>query len=348
MNDLRGILLAVPLLLVSTPAGAHWAALRAPATALHAPSTDAPPVQSGQFVHTALQDWLPGTFSSTYVDGGNLRLQDGQTSGTFESQPLQTSFGLNAAILQWHAVATPDQELALDLRSSVDGQNWNDWQTAIAREQPDGAWLSQLFVLRPFTSWLQYRVRFAATAGTPLLNDVTLTYLNSTAGPSLVDLVGRVPPTGPPTLTPAPLSVAGPDWGVGASGGEVERQRPRQVILSEIHASADDPNSAATVRALQWVAQNVLQQSELPFHFLLDGSGTIYQGPGSATAHLPDAPPDVIQIALLADMEHEGLSEAAESSATQLLGWLGDAFNLTPAAVDVSVDAPSQLRDLLP
>ena len=102
------------------------------------------------------------------------------------------------------------------------------------------------------------------------------------------------------------------------------------------------------MRALQWVALNVLQQAELPFHFLLDGSGTIFQGPGSATEHFPDASTDVVQIGLLADMEHEGLSEAAEASVTQLLGWLGDAFNLTPASVDVEAGAPQQLRDLLP
>ena len=114
------------------------------------------------------------------------------------------------------------------------GRTWSDWQTAVAQQPSTGAWLSQLFVLRPFTSWLQYRVRFTAVADSPLLNDVTLTYLNSMAGPSLIDLVGRVPPTGPPTLTPVPLSIAGVDWGVSSPGGEVERQQPHRVILTEI------------------------------------------------------------------------------------------------------------------
>lgn len=325
-------LLVVPLLLLG------------PTTGHSAP----PEVQSGQYVQTNLDDWLQGTLTNVYVEGGDLRLQPDQGAGSYESRTIQAPFGLTAAVLQWHAQSSDGQTLTLELRSSVDGQAWADWQPAIGRDSPVGGTISQVYVLPPWTSWLQYRANLQAEAGSPTLSDVTLTYLNATAGPSLAELVGRVPPAGPPALTPPPPTVAGIDWGIQPIGTEIERQRPQRIVISEVHASADDPNSAATMRALQWVALQLEQRSVLPYHYLLDGAGNVFQGAGSGSVHLADTPAGEIRIALLADMEHEGLSEAAESGVTRLMGWLCDAWSLSPSSIEVAPDAPQQLLDLLP
>jgi len=330
---LRAMLL-FPLLLISAP--------------LRAPVAEPPPVQSGTFTASVLDEWLQGTLSGLYVDGGDLRLQDGQISGTYESPPLQAPSGLNAAVLQWHAVATSAQTVTLELRSSVDGNAWSDWQAAAPRSLPDGGALSQLYVLQPFTSWLQYRARLEAGTGSPSLADVAATYLNSTAGPSLVDIVARVPPAGPLTRTPAPPTIAALDWGALPIGGDVERQSPYRVELVEVRASADDPNSAATVRALQWVAQNLLEQEFLPYHYIVDGAGTIYQGSGSAGSRLPTLREGAVAIGLLADMQGEGLSEAAQAALAQLLGWLSEAYGIELSAVEIPPDAAPRLQELLP
>lgn len=327
-------MLLVPILVL---AGAGWQ-----------PRQEVPPVQTGQFVHSEVADWLPGTFTGVYVEGGDLRLQDGQAVGAFESQPLQTPFGLNAAIAQWHATATAGQTVTLELRSSVDGQTWTDWQAAMARPNPAGGAISQLYILRPFSSWLQYRARLETTSGSPTLADVTLTYLSSTAGPALIDMIGRVPPTGPLVKTPPPQTVAARDWGAVDPQADIERQRPGRIIISEIQAPADDPNSAATIRAAQWVANNLQRQDILPYHFLVDGAGTIYQGPRSPTAKLAEAPEGAVQIAVLADTQREGLSEAAQSTLAGLLGWLGDAYWIAPARVEVAQGAPARLAELAP
>src|SRR3712207_9429858 len=94
------------------------------------PAPDIPPVQSGQIVESELADWLRGTLSGIYVEGGELRLQPGQTSGTYESMAVQVPFGLNAAVLQWHATTTQTQTVTFELRSSVDGQAWTEWEAA--------------------------------------------------------------------------------------------------------------------------------------------------------------------------------------------------------------------------
>lgn len=315
---------------------------------LRSVGAEPPPVQHGQFAHSELEDWLQGVLSGVYVDGGDLRLEQGQATGEYLSAALQTPFGLNAAVVGWHASLTTGQTLTLELRSSLDGQTWSDWRPAIARPVSTGGMLSQLFVLRPFTSWLQYRAVFVAEGDSPSLADVTLTYLNSTAGPALVDIVSRTPPPGPTMLTPPPSTIAAVDWGVRLQDGEIEHRRPSRIVLSELQVPADDPNSAATVRALQWAATDLLGDAVLPYHFLIDGSGTIYQGAGAASVQLPGVLEGGIAVALLSDIATEGISEAAQAALSDLLGWLGDAFQIAPRTLELGPDAPVRLRETLP
>lgn len=307
-----------------------------------------PPVQHGQFVHSELNDWLQGVLSGVYVEGGDVRLEEGQIVGEYQSAALQTPFGLNAAVLGWHIAMTTGQTSTLELRSSVDGQTWSDWRPSVARPVSSGGMLSQIFVLRPFTSWLQYRVLMAAESGSPSLADVTLTYLNSTAGPALVDIVSRIPPSGPSVLTAAPPAIAAADWGIRFQDGEVAHRSPLRIVLSELQAPADDPNSAATVRALQWAATDLLGQKELPYHFLIDGSGTVYQGASAATVQLSGVSEGQIEVALLSDITAEGISEAAQSALSGLLGWLGDAFKIGPRSLELAPNASTRLQETLP
>src|SRR3712207_4086059 len=110
------------------------------------PAAEPPPVQSGRFVQSELADWLQGTLAGVYVEGGDLRLQPEQITGSYVSPPVQAPFGFNGAVLQWHAAVTTAQTLTLELRSSLDGQSWTGWQRAVPSTASDGGLLSQVFV----------------------------------------------------------------------------------------------------------------------------------------------------------------------------------------------------------
>ena len=311
------------------------------------PPVDVPLVQSGQFVQAELADWLAGFSNGVYVEGSELRLQDGQTAGTYESQPFQAAFGVNAAVLQWHAQVAEGQTLTFELRWSVDGQTWNNWQVARGRSSMDGGAISQMLVLPPFTSWMQYRVRFETATTSPTLADITVTYLDTTAGAASSAIATRIAAIGPAALTSAPPTIGIVDSGLQGLVGDIVRQTPRRILLSSVDVPMDDPNSAATIRALQWVNVNLEQRAGLPFHFIVDGAGRIFQGPGSATAVLPDVAEGTVAVAMLANVETGGLGETMPVALGGLLGWLVDAYGLSPNEVDVAPDAPAQLRDAL-
>ncbi|HEX6288839.1 MAG TPA: hypothetical protein VFZ66_06585 [Herpetosiphonaceae bacterium] len=315
-----------------------------PLTTLAAPLRQAPPVQIGAWTHGEVNDWLPGSFTNTFVEGSVLRLQDGQTGGEYLSAPLQAPFGFNAGVVEWSASVGADQGLTLQVRSSTDGQTWDDWQTLQRVAQQQGRAVSQVLVFRLFTSWLQYRV---ALSGSPTLDEIELTYISSTAGPRLVDIVGRVPLQGPETLTPAPEAIARAEWAGPSSTPRGERQRPQRVEVAQVLAPADDPNPLATLRALRWVSQTILAQPELPYHYAIDGQGNVYEGRGSVTQRIQGAEIGTVRVAVLANAEAEGVSEAAQARLIELLGWLSASYGIVPDQVSAASDAPQRLKDTI-
>lgn len=317
-----------------------------PLTTFAAPLPQALPVQSGSWTHSEVNDWLSGTFTNTFVDGSVLRLQDAQTSGEYVSAPLQAPFGFNAGVAQWAAAVGLDQALTIDVRSSIDGQTWDEWQPIQQATQRQGASVSQTLVFRLFTSYLQYRVGFTSQTGSPTLDQLTVTYLSSTAGPGLAEIVGRVPLQGPPTLTPAPEAIARAEWAGAAASGSGERQQPSKVELGQIPAPVDDPNPLATLRALRAVSQTILGQADLPYHYLIDGQGNLYEGYGSVTRRVPETEAGTVRIGLLANAEVEGVSEAAQARLIELLGWLSASYRIAAEAVTGAADAPQRVADV--
>lgn len=318
-----------------------------PLTTFAAPPPQAPAVQTGSWTHTELNDWLAGSFTNTFVDGSVLRLQDGQTSGEYLSAALQAPFGFNAGVVSWTATVGDGQALTIDVRSSVDGQTWDDWRRAQAGAQRGSNAVSQVFVFKSFTSYLQYRVGFTANSGSPALDTIKLTYLSSTAGPSLADIVGRVPLAGPATLTPAPEAVGRSEWAGAQPQATIERQQPSRVEVAQLAAPVDDPNPVATLRALRYVSQTILNQPDLPYHYVIDGQGNVYEGRGSATERITGVDSGIVRIAVFANAEAEGVSEAAQARLIDVLSWLSASYRIPITNVQPAADAPQRLKDAL-
>jgi hypothetical protein len=262
------------------------------------------------------------------------------------SAPLQAPFGFNAGVVEWSANVAADQALSLEVRSSTDGQTWTDWRAIQSVAQQQGRALSQVLVFPLFTSWLQYRVVLSGQTGSSTLDEVKLTYIGSTSGPRLVDIVGRVPLQGPATLTPAPDAIARAEWAGPATTAQSERQQPRRVDLAQILAPVDDPNPVATLRALRWVSQTIQGQPELPYHYVIDGQGNIYESRGSVTQRIQGTEVGTVRIAVLANAEVEGVSEAAQARLIELLGWLSTSYGVASDQVNATGDAPQRLKDL--
>ncbi|MBA3943227.1 MAG: hypothetical protein H0X37_01540 [Herpetosiphonaceae bacterium] len=310
------------------------------------PST-VPQVQSARWVQSELDDWLPGTFTNTYVEGSVLRLQPGQLSGAYQSAPFRTAFPFNGAVVETVVHATVTQTLTVEVRGSLDGQQWLAWQPFERAADANERTLGRFLAFQPFTMWLQYRIRFGASADSPEFDEIAITYISSVAGPALVDLKARPNWSGPPTLTPPPDVISRNDWSGGGLPAVAEHQQPQRIEISQVQVPAEDANSAATMRALQWAATNLYGQTDLPFHYLVNARGTVFEGQSSADVRLSVGEPGIVRIGLLTDVEHAGMSEVLDQHLTGLLAWLSEAYHISSTAMSAAQDAPLRLQERL-
>ncbi len=382
---MRRALLLVPAiaLLFGLPAAAQEAPTPTPTSdpAASTVPTSAPQVQVGSVIFSTVAEWQRSARSEGLQiinnADGELRLADGASSGVFESEVISATFGLNAVGALWRADVPPGTSLTLEIRGGPSATDLGEWRPLAggdARPQDDGETqaLEAALPLPAGTSFLQLRAIFEATArnASPLLSDIRLSYI-AAGGPERAAGLERVPaPFGPATLTPPPEIIPRLSWGGNLpSALKPARQTPRGIVLHQI---GDDTLEAPLpyLRALAAYQTQVLGWEDIPYHFIVDREGTVFEGrvggPNAAVPRLSGGDP-VIHVALIG----ASAPPAAQLAALQgLLAWLGQAYDIAPLGqhsatlsgtsvvvpniaahsdlVPDSADPSSQLRELMP
>src|SRR5215211_7169737 len=159
-------------------------------------------------------DTCAGLLVSNNADG-ELRLAEGSRQAVFTTALTTTSSLYNAVGAVWRADVPAGTSLRLEIRggtspNEADLTAWHTLAAGDARSQSDDGALA-LESVQPFPggmSVLQFRATFNSTAAnaSPILSEITLSYINSTAGPARFSQEQLVPaPYGPATLTHPPL-----------------------------------------------------------------------------------------------------------------------------------------------
>ncbi len=229
---------------LSIMVGSRWlllvmfAALLLPASlgAHPLPQRRQPEIELGQWVHTTVVDWQSGEVDGLLITnnaGGELRLDDTRSAGSFISAPFETPFLTNAVGAVWRADIAEGTDIALDLRARSRPTDapagneppaeaaWGPWQPLIAgdarSQADDGAFATpDVLSLPADTRYLQLRVRFSSevSRASAVLREVTVAYLNAfQAGPESPVGLREMPIVfGPDTLTPRPRLIPRSTW----------------------------------------------------------------------------------------------------------------------------------------
>ncbi len=326
-----------------------------------------PQARVGKLTLSSVADWEAGSMSGVLITnnaGGELRLADGQSFGSFVSPALKTNFPINAAGAQWRADVLNGTQMLLEVRGRAtppDGDSesgWGPWQPLIAGDARSAATGSEgafatpaVLALTADTQYLQLRVTLGSqiARASPTLDEITLSYLNTTAATPIfaAGLPRRPILFGPPTLTQRPTLISRADWSGSVRAAQPVRGDPRGVIIHQIDASPTPTTTLDFVRALSLYQTEVLGWEDLSYHYLIDAEGNLFEGRlGGPTSRVPRLAGGgtAVHVALIAPRDATA-TPTATGALVSLLAWLGEAYAISPTGEHiVTLDGQRQTR----
>ena len=267
-------------------------------------------------------------------------------STTYTSKVHKPKQAFTAIGPNWKAEVPSGAAVKVSVRTSADGKNWTIWRLTEESHgdevrDRDGRTFGSL-VVGELSRYAQYRVTTFPSAHHqwPRVSDVTLTYINATAGPTTQEAQasasGQYQSFG--VSKPAVISRAG--WGAdekyrfNSSGKEIWDREYLPITKAVLHDTVtrnNDPNPAATVRSIYYYHAVTRGWGDIGYNYLIDEQGRIYEGRYGGQNVVGGH-------ALCYNFGTLGISA---------LGWHGPAYGGTPAGVRPSEAMVSSFKRLI-
>lgn len=250
----------------------------------------APPATKGGVLAT---DWKE---TVTARKGQLMRSTEGPTSTlTYTSVTHNAGQGFNAVGPHWKAEIPKGATVTVHARTSVDGKTWQPWQEIDENHgdpgrDRDGRSFGNLVVVE-LSRYAQYKVvTMPSPKGVwPHVSDVTLTFIDSSAGPDQAQAVKSAQRQSNyqafGVAKPAVISRAG--WGADeslrydANGKEVWEKDyliPTKAIIHDTTTVNNDPNPPRTMRSIYYYHAITRGWGDIGYNYLVDEQGNIYEG----------------------------------------------------------------------
>ena len=260
------------------------------------------------WVQTTAADFEAGTSQGIQVtqeDDGELRLAAGKATGVFTSAVGTAAFPFNAVVAHWSADVPPNAQLAVAVRVSADGVVWSFWYNIVEVERgQDGRLYGGNIIMTEGGRYLQYRLTLEGPPspnpslggrGTPApppgrgrlgrdespkLSEITLTYIDSTAGPDLAEAKEAARKEVSAQGVPQPSIIPRSGWGADESlmTWPPEYHPVRKIIIHHTVSSNYHPNPPEQIRTIYRVHAVVRGWGDIAYNYLVDWQGNIYEG----------------------------------------------------------------------
>ncbi len=114
----------------------------------------------------------------------------------------------------------------------------------------------------------------------PKVFEITLAYIDSTAGPDLAEAKATARREVSAQGVPQPLIIPRSGWGANESymTWPPEHHSVRKIIVHHTVTQNNDPNPAATIRAIYYYHAVTLGWGDIGYNYLVDWQGNIYEG----------------------------------------------------------------------
>ncbi|MBI4321379.1 MAG: N-acetylmuramoyl-L-alanine amidase [Chloroflexi bacterium] len=298
-------------------------------------------------------DFESGTRSGleVRVEGDGELVLAGGERGDYTSTVKKADGVFNAFAVRRNARLLNGTSVEFEVRTSENGRDWSNWvdvhaEADVQAKQTKDDALSQVVAVGK-AQYLQYRAILLSTgADSPVLEDVTVTLLNSESGPNLAQAKNVTLPkaAGQPTI------ISRQGWGANerlrydAKGKEIwpaEFKKPTKIIIHHTLTRNDDPNPVASVRAVYHYHAATLGWGDVGYNYLVDPQGNLYEGrrgDGVVGGHSYGHNEGTIGIAVLGNYLTTDVSEPAAKALVELLTFLADKYGIDPGGSSVYID----------
>ncbi|MBI2849290.1 MAG: N-acetylmuramoyl-L-alanine amidase [Chloroflexi bacterium] len=202
--------------------------------------------------------------------------------GGYISSIFKADFAFNAVGSKWNIDLSPGAAMELEVRSSIDGNQWSAWMGIKEVPTLDSWFYGDLLVASG--RYLQYRLTLAAEAGLapPKLKEITLIYIDSSSGPTARQIRSKRGP-GPMAMgVSRPAVISRAQWGSPEPYSSVnwppQYRQTVKIILHDTQTRNDDEDPARTVRAI-WAYHAITNGwGDIGYNYLIDKYGNVYEG----------------------------------------------------------------------
>lgn len=279
-----------------------------------------------------------------------LVLPAGVSEITFTSDPTEAPIHFSDVAPHWKADSPEGTSIRVELRTSSDGQRWDDWQFSdvedifVPDDPSDETFANIISVGQGERThrFVQSRITlYSEKPGfSPVFHSLTYTFINSGVTANLPR--PQVMAQGTPSDVPKPLLVSRKDWG-SPQGSSSPRWTPkyRRVTHMVIHNTAtpnNDTDFAARVRAIWYYHANTRGWGDIGYNYVIDPNGVVYEGrAGGDDVEAGHAYPFNIGttgIGLLGNFQTVAPSASAQASLIDLLSWKASQRGIDPKAVE--------------
>jgi hypothetical protein len=258
-------------------------------------------VRSGTWSQPAMASWGDGTLTNLRVrSDGALVLVPAAGGlgavGAYVTPAGTAEFPFTHVVARWSADVPAGTNLVVEMRARRQGADWTPWapvfdpQPTDAPDGPqnrlgveDGIFGENLLALRDGRQ-LQARVTFVSAHPrlSPVLHGLDLIYMDASQGPTAETAAKQAEVTVSKELTgvPSPPIIPRSGWGANEEWMTWPPQYSpvRKIIVHHTVTENDEPDPAATVRAIYYYHAIVRGWGDIGYNFLVDRFGNIYEG----------------------------------------------------------------------
>jgi hypothetical protein len=305
-----------------------------------------------------------GSLNGVLSTPRGILLAAGRAGGEYASPVLTAQTPFTHIGLHW--VAEEADGLSFEVRRSVDGQAWSEWEAVVLEAHTYEATGQETFgalIGADRAARVQFRTVFEGGGRQPLLQSATVTLINSVDGPTSQSLDASPIE---PILTSGGSVYSRGEWGADedlrfSGGSEIWHRMFLPVKKAAVHHTATTNNyttlegAKAEVRAIYAYHAVTLGWGDIGYNQLIDKWGNVYEGrhgrgagsarevlsPGVVAGHALNFNYGSFGSAYLGTCTKAGegakpgvaLSTAARTSLVDVLAWECDRHDIDPEGV---------------